>query len=519
KIWIVFKRASSISHLFSDKQSITCEVSLENGIYFIYYAIYASNELEERNKFLPWLVNGDFNKILSPLESSNPDLINSTEAMREFEFSDHTPCHIKFLTPPPAFGTRPFKFYNFVAKLPSFIHRIREVWDSSGLVASSLKDLGFKLKSLKKTIKSLCKEKFSSLEQRVQIAMSSLKQLQLVALNNLIPLNVERVQFARDQWMFLRLAEESFFRQRSHIKWMEEGDLDTRYFHLVMTVRNSSNSINYLRKTDGSKTSSLQEVHLLAQWYYDGIFSTVRGEYNPYLHLYLHILIQILCSHAQTLRNKALLFLQVIVRNGEDTFFFFWWDPWTPSGQLIHYLGPEDLRNLGIPLFSSYTMLVGISHQLDLNGNYFTVWEIGEKACTFFSSKDIWDSIRQRKPEVSWLSLIWHKAMIPKHAITGLYVKTVCLLCGQGDESRNHLFFDCAYSKEIWLGLLHKLHFTMLPNATPSMDISLALLQLWQGCIYEIWKERNPCYHNGVTLLLISSFTGFSRCFTGFSRW
>lgn len=159
---------------------------MEDGICFIYSAIYASNEVDERQELWqslhdtfvsfnlvnrPWMVNGDFNEILSPHESSNNLLVNSTTAMRNFgeclsnlslfdmasqgpkftwsnhrpsdpvskkldrclindlwlfqfpsshcifappEFSDHTPGHVRLVTPAPPFGTRPFKFFNFL---------------------------------------------------------------------------------------------------------------------------------------------------------------------------------------------------------------------------------------------------------------------------------------------------------------------------------------------------------------------------------------------------------------------
>ena len=52
--------------------------------------------------------------------------------------------------------------------------------------------------------------------------------------------------------MFLRLAEEMFFRQRSRIKRLEAGDLNTHFFHSITLVRNASNGITYLLRGDGS---------------------------------------------------------------------------------------------------------------------------------------------------------------------------------------------------------------------------------------------------------------------------
>lgn len=89
-------------------------------------------------------------------------------------------------------------------------------------------------------------------------------------------------------------------------------------------------------------------------------------------------------------------------------------------------------------------------------------------------------------------------------------MKTVCILCGRTEETRNHLFFECPYSAEIWRGVLHRLqlHNTTLTWESTLLWLSLrsipstrhiALVQRWQACIYEIWKERNNRVHNGVT--------------------
>lgn len=52
--------------------------------------------------------------------------------------------------------------------------------------------------------------------------------------------------------MFLMLAEECFSKQRYRIKWLDVGDLNTTFFHIIIVVLNAGNSIKYLLKGDGS---------------------------------------------------------------------------------------------------------------------------------------------------------------------------------------------------------------------------------------------------------------------------
>ncbi|CAA7043732.1 unnamed protein product [Microthlaspi erraticum] len=87
----------------------------------------------------------------------------------------------------------------------------------------------------------------------------------------------------------------------------------------------------------------------------------------------------------------------------------------------------------------------------------------------------------------------------------------LCLLCGTEMESHNHLFFQCSFTAFVWRNLFLHLQLSNVPMAwdpllTWLQDIHLdvttrlALLQAWQGAIYELWKERNRRMHDGVTL-------------------
>ncbi|CAA7025727.1 unnamed protein product [Microthlaspi erraticum] len=216
-----------------------------------------------------------------------------------------------------------------------------------------------------------------------------------------------------------------------------------------------------------------------------------------------------------TTRLLKLIDKNILIGNGEDT--FFWWDPWTPFGPLIHYIGCDGPTSMGIPLFST------VSDLCDQ-----TVWIIDGVTQDSFSSRQVWNCIRETKAEVSWAQLLWHKARTPKHAFSawlfvlnrnptldrvtswGCDVEQTCLLCGTSDESRDHLFFACPFSLQVWQEVLLKLSISSppsqwdavlqwLPVASLNRDRSLAVLQAWQTCLYEIWAERNRRYHLGVT--------------------
>ncbi|KAL4304481.1 hypothetical protein GQ457_10G019910 [Hibiscus cannabinus] len=88
------------------------------------------------------------------------------------------------------------------------------------------------------------------------------------------------------------------------------------------------------------------------------------------------------------------------------------------------------------------------------------------KTCWF------WCAIREKKVGVQWHKILWFPLHVPKHAIIswmtildrlptkdrllrmGLEIDTRCVLCVDGIDSRNHLFFDCVFSRLLWEGIL-----------------------------------------------------------------
>lgn len=215
------------------------------------------------------------------------------------EFSDHCLCFIKFKSNPPSYGTRPFKFFNLLLKHSFLLDLVAEAWQSSGSGAVSLRYFGFKLKHLKRPMKTLLKENFSDIEKRVAEAYDDLCYKQLLALNDLTSPNIQAELNARNTWPSLHLAEHSFFLQRSKIKCMCYGDQNTPFYHRVTLVRNSGNAIKFLLYLDGSRTNSLEEVHQLAINHFQTILCRVKGAFCPDLPEFLESLIVLKCSDLQ----------------------------------------------------------------------------------------------------------------------------------------------------------------------------------------------------------------------------
>lgn len=154
-----------------------------------------------------------------------------------------------------------------------------------------------------------------------------------------------------------------------------------------------------------------------------------------------------------------------------------------------------------------------------------SLWkQSNDKFRPVFKTKLTWELIRQHEQTVQWSKGVWFHHGTPKFAMfhwltyqdrlaTGdrmlswnANINPSCVLCRDPLETRNHLFFECPYSTEVWSLLMRGL---LQSNFTTQwvelmelvLDTTGGLLQTFltryalQATIYTLWRERNNRRH------------------------
>ncbi|KAJ9536543.1 hypothetical protein OSB04_un000295 [Centaurea solstitialis] len=163
--------------------------------------------------------------------------------------SDHSPSLLSFKG-----GIRKrrwgFKFDNYLVHHKHFLPIVSDVWQKR-VDGTFMFQVTQKLKALKKPLRSL-RNTYGDLNLRAVKLKTELDVIQIAA--DMDPFNValrEDLEFLRVAYQQARHDEEVAIMQRAKVKWLKDGDANTKYFHMVVKEKRNAQQIHSVRKVDG----------------------------------------------------------------------------------------------------------------------------------------------------------------------------------------------------------------------------------------------------------------------------
>ncbi|CAL9221011.1 unnamed protein product [Arabidopsis halleri] len=265
--------------------------------------------------------------------------------------SDHSPCIIT-LSNLPERSKKSFKYFSFLATHPTFLSCIASAWDKETLVGSKLFLLGEHLNEAKKACRSLNRQGFSNLQQRTSDALSSLEDIQSQLLSIPSDSLFRQEHVARKKWDFFAAALESFFRQKSRIRWLKDGDANTRFFHRAVLAHHAKNLIKYLRGDDDSRVENVGQLKDMIVSYYTHLLGSESQSTSPFSVDTIRAIHPFRCDDTLSAKLSAIPTVEEITLSvfsmpknkapGPDGFpVEFYWDTWSFNTTAI-ILIPKD---------------------------------------------------------------------------------------------------------------------------------------------------------------------------------
>lgn len=117
---------------------------------------------------------------------------------------------------------------------------------------------------------------------------------------------------------------------------------------------------------------------------------------------------------------------------------------------------------------------------------------------------NIWSRTKEFQSQISHTRSTWYRARLEAW---GMLISPLCPLCACHDETRDHLFLSCQFSREIWKEVFTRCrsHTAVITNwsellswirtATSTRRVLLRKIAT-QSIVYHIWRQRNNLVHN-----------------------
>uniref|UniRef100_A0A2N9IBN2 Reverse transcriptase domain-containing protein n=1 Tax=Fagus sylvatica TaxID=28930 RepID=A0A2N9IBN2_FAGSY len=242
------------------------------------------------------------------------------------------------------------------------------------------------------------------------------------------------------------------------------------------------------------------------------------------------------------LREDARLFLKYEVGDGRKI--FLWHDHWHPDGILYLKYGHRvvydaasrsDARVASVLKDQEWQWRPARSEELVSIQSKLCLITLGEEdravwsasSSGKFSCAATWNELRSKGNEVSWWKLLWFSLSIPRHSFIGwlamhnklptkermlkwgFIVDGNCVFCRNSLETRNHIFFECSFSKRLWRKIMalclvsdpcfcweDLLEWGVVHLKGTEMR-AIVCKVAWWATGYSIWSQRNAIIHAG----------------------
>lgn len=148
-------------------------------------------------------------------------------------------------------------------------------------MGSELFSLGQRLKAVKKVCRRLNKAGFGNIQQKTKIAMEELQEIQCELLVTPSDALFRREFVARKKWRFLDAALQIFYKTKSRIRWLKDGDSNTKFFFKAVLAHQARNAIRYLMDGNGIKITNKAQIKDMVVSYFQHLLGSLSLDVSP----------------------------------------------------------------------------------------------------------------------------------------------------------------------------------------------------------------------------------------------
>eukprot|EP00253_Pinus_taeda_P034910 PITA_34910 len=194
------------------------------------------------------------------------------ESILPFGGSDHwlVQLEVKGIGTP---RNRPFRLENIWLSHPDFINKISGWWSEYlHIQGTSMFLLHKRLKHIKCKLKDWNKKEFGDIFEGKKAVENKLQELNQVLISTgFNKVRDEKANKLQQEWENFCKQEEIFWRQKSRVQWLKEGEQNTRFFHRSTLTNRAHNRISSIKDEEGHLLSFHEGIEVMLVQHFCGI--------------------------------------------------------------------------------------------------------------------------------------------------------------------------------------------------------------------------------------------------------
>ncbi|XP_042964506.1 uncharacterized protein LOC122298703 [Carya illinoinensis] len=167
---------------------------------------------------------------------------------------------------------KPFRFLRMWGSHDGFLSLVEQSWGEY-VEGCAMVRVSRKLKRLKHVLIKWNREVFGRVEVEINRLENQIQRLEENLVTNFsLQVEEEMVQAKKAHLQWVN-REEMLACQKSRIKWLAEGDSNSKFFHAAMRVKKKNKIVDKMVLEDGRALESAEAVHLEAVQFYQSLFT------------------------------------------------------------------------------------------------------------------------------------------------------------------------------------------------------------------------------------------------------